>query len=399
MTTPSRHAVAALLDDIEAAPDAHALFATTSERLRRVAPFDAAVWVATDPVNGLTTAPVRVENLHEGGCGTYWESELLAEHVNLFRDLARARVPVAGLRAVTGDRPEASALYRNFMRPRGFTDELRAVFRIGGRPWGQLSLFRERGRAEFTRAEVALLDTLSTPLAQRLRAFAQPGPVASAVAGAAWTEPGSPASKGGDAVNGVGASPGALTPVDISDGPGMLLFDADGGLVSINAEARDLLAQMPPGPATATPLGIDLPLPVWILSTAGRARLTGGSTRIRIRSVTGRWLVCHASCLRDAEGRPGATAMVIEPAKPSEIAALVVAAYELTRREMEVVELIARGLGTADIAARLVVSPHTVRDHVKAVFDKVGVTSRGELVAKLFTEFQEPLLPRGTVRV
>jgi hypothetical protein len=36
-------------------------------------------------------------------------------------------------------------------------------------------------------------------------------------------------------------------------------------------------------------------------------------------------------------------------------------------------------------------SAHTVRDHVKAVFDKVGVSSRGELVAKLFAEHYAPL--------
>ncbi|WP_280449266.1 hypothetical protein [Nocardia brasiliensis] len=93
-----------LLAGIEEAADAHALFAQTSTRLRRIAPFDAAVWVATDPINGLTTAPVRVENLHEGGCGTYWESELFSEHVNLFRELARAAGPVAGARG-RGGRP------------------------------------------------------------------------------------------------------------------------------------------------------------------------------------------------------------------------------------------------------------------------------------------------------
>lgn len=368
MTTATPNAVEALLTDIATAPDAHTLFADISDRLRRIAPFDAAVWVATDPINGLTTAPVRVENLHEGGCGTYWESELFAEHVNLFRDLAQATVPVAGLRAVTGNRPTLSPLYRNFMQPRGFEDELRAVFRIDGQPWGQLSLFRERGRADFDAADIALVESLSTPMAQRLRFFAQPS-----------------------------AHP--PIPEDISNAPGMLLFDADGNLVSLNEEARDLLAQMPSGPSTPTPLGIALPLPVWILSTAGRARLTGGSARIRIRTTTGRWLVCHASCLRDADGRGGSTALVIEPAKPSEIAALVVAAYELTRRELDVIELIARGLPTGDIAERLFLSPHTVRDHVKAIFDKVGVTSRGELVAKLFTEFRMPLAARDTVRV
>ncbi|MEV6279758.1 helix-turn-helix transcriptional regulator [Nocardia sp. NPDC051832] len=367
MTTPTRHAVEALLTGIATAPDPHTLFADASTRLRRLAPFDAAVWVATDPINGLTTAPVRVENLHEGGCGTYWESELLAEHVNRFRDLARAPVPVAGLRAVTAGDPGRSPLYRNFMRPRGFEDELRAVFRVDGQPWGQLSLFRARGRADFDAADFALVQALGTPLAQRLRSFVQ--------------------------------SAATPTPEDTPRAPGMLLFDAGGNLVSLNDEARHLLDQMPPGPTTSTPLGIDIPLPVWILSTAGRARLTGGSARIRIRAGTGHWLVCHASCLRAAEGSGDSTALVIEPAKPSEVAALVTAAFELTGRELDVLDLIARGLPTRDIAAQLHLSPHTVRDHVKAVFDKVGVTSRGELVARLFTEFQQPFVARHTVRV
>ncbi|MFC9895006.1 LuxR C-terminal-related transcriptional regulator [Nocardia sp. NPDC127579] len=365
MTT--RHAVDALRHDIGGAADAQTLFAHASTRLRRLTPFDAAVWVVTDPTTGLTTAPVRVENLHEGGCGTYWESELLAEHVNRFRDLAAAPVPVAGLRAATGGEPGRSPLYQNFMRPRGLADELRAVFRVDGKSWGQLSLFRERGRADFDAADIALVTALSTPLAQRIRSFVQP------------------------------SNPPA--PQDATTAPGMLLFDAGGNLVSLNDEARDLLAQMPPGPTTTTPLGIALPLPVWILSTAGRARVTGGSARIRIRTVTGRWLVCHASCLRAADGSDSSTALVIEPAKPSEVAELVTAAYELTRRELEVVELVARGLATADIAAQLHLSAHTVRDHVKAIFDKVGVSSRGELVALLFTEFQEPFAARNTVRV
>ncbi|MGW5675303.1 response regulator transcription factor [Streptomyces sp. NPDC003860] len=47
----------------------------------------------------------------------------------------------------------------------------------------------------------------------------------------------------------------------------------------------------------------------------------------------------------------------------------------------EVCARIARGLPTAGVAAELLLSPHTVRDHVKAVFEKTGVTSRGELIS------------------
>jgi DNA-binding NarL/FixJ family response regulator len=51
--------------------------------------------------------------------------------------------------------------------------------------------------------------------------------------------------------------------------------------------------------------------------------------------------------------------------------------------------MIARGSGTTEIANQLYVSPHTVRDHVEAIFGKIGVSSRGELAPKLYTEFYE----------
>ncbi len=59
--------------------------------------------------------------------------------------------------------------------------------------------------------------------------------------------------------------------------------------------------------------------------------------------------------------------------------------YGLTPRETDLVLALCRGLGTKELAAELVISVHTVRDHLKAVFEKSGVNSRGELVAKLFT--------------
>ena len=144
-----------------------------------------------------------------------------------------------------------------------------------------------------------------------------------------------------------------------------------------------------------TSFGVDLPLVV--LGTLARARAIAEEhdhrpARARLLSTSrGRWLVCHASCLRDADGRIDDTALVIEPATASEIAPIIVQAYELSAREQEITQLISQGFGTTEIADRLHLSPYTVRDYVKAVFEKVGVSSRGELVARLFAEHYGPI--------
>jgi len=49
---------------------------------------------------------------------------------------------------------------------------------------------------------------------------------------------------------------------------------------------------------------------------------------------------------------------------------------ELTSREWEVLDLMRQGLSTVDIAARLYVSPVTVRSHVSAVLRKLHVADR-----------------------
>jgi DNA-binding NarL/FixJ family response regulator len=53
---------------------------------------------------------------------------------------------------------------------------------------------------------------------------------------------------------------------------------------------------------------------------------------------------------------------------------------ELTKREWEVLDLLCTGLGTAEIAERLFVSPVTVRRHVSSVLAKLHVSSREEAV-------------------
>jgi two-component system, NarL family, nitrate/nitrite response regulator NarL len=53
--------------------------------------------------------------------------------------------------------------------------------------------------------------------------------------------------------------------------------------------------------------------------------------------------------------------------------------YGLTKRELEVVELIATGASNKDIAAQLQLSEETVKHHLSKIFDKTGQSSRVEL--------------------
>lgn len=55
---------------------------------------------------------------------------------------------------------------------------------------------------------------------------------------------------------------------------------------------------------------------------------------------------------------------------------------ELSDREREVLELMARGLSNAEIARKLVVSPKTVRNHVSNVFTKLQVADRAEAIVR-----------------
>jgi DNA-binding CsgD family transcriptional regulator len=84
--------------------------------------------------------------------------------------------------------------------------------------------------------------------------------------------------------------------------------------------------------------------------------------------------------------------VILEAARPHELAPLIAEAYGLTERERAVTQLIAQGLATQTIALRLHISPWTVQDHLKAIFEKVDVSTRGELVARMFFDHYAPRL-------
>ena len=57
---------------------------------------------------------------------------------------------------------------------------------------------------------------------------------------------------------------------------------------------------------------------------------------------------------------------------------------ELSRREMEVIQLVIQGYKNKDIAQKLFISEKTVKNHLSAIFNKLGVSDRLELTLYAF---------------
>ncbi len=52
----------------------------------------------------------------------------------------------------------------------------------------------------------------------------------------------------------------------------------------------------------------------------------------------------------------------------------------LTDREAQIVQLVAEGLPSREIASKLAVSAHTVKNHLFRIYEKLGVSNRSELI-------------------
>jgi DNA-binding NarL/FixJ family response regulator len=89
-----------------------------------------------------------------------------------------------------------------------------------------------------------------------------------------------------------------------------------------------------------------------------------------LQAVAGGLLVLHPS-----------HASELVPAESASPRALDELAESLTRRELEVLQMLAAGLSNKEIAARLKISDHTVKFHVASILGKLGASSRTEAVS------------------
>jgi DNA-binding CsgD family transcriptional regulator len=251
------------------------------------------------------------------------------------------------LDAATRGERALSLRYREAMAPFDLGDELRVALRLDGQCWGLLCLHRAHARAGFEARDAALLAELAPHIALALRRSLLLDPPSAG---------------------------------QILDGPGVAVVGADLTLRSVTASAAHWLDELAD---LDQPRGHAMPTVVRaVVERLYRAdRDDVRPVRARARGPSGRWLSVHAARLDDPDG---SVAVVIEPITEAELAPLIVAAYGLTPREQTVAQRLLAGLARKAIASELHISQHTVNDHIKAVFDKTGVSSAGELRATIF---------------
>ena len=323
-------------------------------------------WFTLDPGSLLATSHFDQDLIPE--LPQEWLAhEYYEDDFHKMADVARSERGISTLYEATGGNPSRSPAWNLYMRPYGADQEVLVALRTQvGEAWGMLSLYRESGQPRFDTDELDFLGQVAPYLAEGARR---------------------------------GLLVGEASDPEGPDAPGLVVLNDDWSVDSLTPGVERWLAELPDGDWEARGK-----LPTSVLAVAGRALRTaenedapGEVAVARVLSREGRWMVLHGASL--VAGGARRVAVIIEPAHPARVSSLLMAAYGLTEREQDVTRLVLRGESTAQIADDLCVSPHTVQQHLKSVFEKTGVRSRRDLVGKVFFAHYEPRVRDNERRV
>jgi DNA-binding CsgD family transcriptional regulator len=303
--------------------------------------FDRWCWPLADPH---TLIPLGGLAEHDYGPGVprVLELEYSGADFAAMNVFARRASPAGSLSVETGGDLARSARWDQVLRLVGIGDEAVVACRDGLGCWGWLKAYRDGAEPPFAERDLELLAEVGPCLGAALRRSL----VLDGRRGDAPTSP-----------------------------SGVLLLDADLRPVSWTAAARAWVDALPAAELYAA-FGM---LPAMVYPIATIARSGNGSCALE-RTVDGRWVMIEAARLQGASD--GAIAVTFRDATTGEAFDRLSRIYGFTRREREVVAALLAGLDTRAMTTRLYISPHTVQDHLKSVFEKARVHSRRELLAR-----------------
>jgi DNA-binding CsgD family transcriptional regulator len=327
--------------------DARTLRLRLLDELGRTVGFDHYAWVLTDPETTVGASPLAaVPNLADVP-----RLIRLRYGTEINRWTTLTGDPVASLDRATGGEPGRSLLWRELLRGYGVRDAASVVFRDPFGCWAFLELWRT-SPAPFGPADISALRELTVPVTDALRR-AQ-----------ARTFAAGPSRAGHLA------------------GPVVLLLSPDLEVRAQTPGTHEPLRRLvprdddgPPVPAGAYNVAAQL--------LAVEAGVDAHPPWARAHLGDGVWSTLRAARL-DGPG-PAADrdiAVTIEEATAAERLSLFALACGLSPRERELLGHVADGLDTAEVAARMHLSGHTVQDHLKSVFLKTGTHSRRALLAR-----------------
>jgi len=313
-----------------------------------------ACWYTLDPASLLITSHF---NEHMPELPPEWLAyEYYEDDVHKLADVARSEAGVSTLHEATGGDPRSSPRWHANMELGGDQELIAGLRTASGDVWGGLGLYRETGAPLFDAGEIAFVRAVSPLLAE--------GAKRALLLGEA-TDPEGP------------------------EAPGLLVLSREWEIESSTPGVERWVSDLPGGDWDAG----RLPTAVRAVAesarrSAGRLDEPGEISVARVLCGSGRWVVLHGATLsgRGAER----VAVIVEPAHPTRLVPLLMSAYGLTDREQDVTRLVLQGESTTAIAEHLSISPHTVQEHLKRVFEKTGVRSRRDLVGKVFFSHYEP---------
>jgi DNA-binding CsgD family transcriptional regulator len=338
--------------------DSRTLRVEILKRLTTVIPIEVSFFTTTDPATLLFTGAV-VDDILMRATPQFLENEFLQNDVNKLAWMARSNTPVVNLVQATQGELEQSQRYREILTPLALGDELRAVLITGGTCWGFMCMHRDQSSPHFTLTEAAYLARLTPHFAEGLR---------------------------------TALLLNSRTTLEMQDEPGLLLLADDLSVVATTPSAERWLAEVREADwprKRALPYAVSAVVARMLALERGVDAQPDLVPRAHLRTASGHWLVLHASRL-SGPGAQGHIAVIFELARPAEVAPLIVQAYDLSKRESEIMQLVVRGHSTAEISAEFHISSNTVQDHLKAIFEKVGVRSRRELVGQLLAQHYQP---------